>query len=128
MAFKENFCIDNIQNLDGEEWKHIDIFNGFYYISNYGRIKSKNRYNSILLSQETAANGYKRITIKKKHYKVHRLVALYFLENDNPTEKKEVHHKDYNRVNNKAVNLEWIEPSKHRKMKNPKGKQNNENK
>lgn len=37
-----------------------------------------------------------------------RLVALAFIENDNPTYKTEVNHKDYNRKNNHVDNLEWI--------------------
>lgn len=40
LVFEKPFCIDDIENLQGEEWKIIDNSNGEYMISNYGRIKS----------------------------------------------------------------------------------------
>ena len=43
---------------------------------------------------------------KRKKFRVHRLVAMYYI--DNPENKKEVNHKDKNRLNNKIDNLEWV--------------------
>lgn len=43
---------------------------------------------------------------------VHRLVALYFLpENDDPIRKNIVDHLDGNKLNNHYSNLEWVTPS-----------------
>ena len=54
---------------------------------------------------------------KGKQYTIytHRLVAEYFIENDNPEEKTIVHHKDGNKTNNFYLNLEWVSPSEHNK-------------
>jgi hypothetical protein len=41
----------------------------------------------------------------------HRLVAEYFVKNDDPEHKTFVHHKDENKLNNNADNLEWVTPS-----------------
>lgn len=40
--------------------------------------------------------------------RVARAVALAFIDNDNPQVKTEVSHKDYNRANDCAENLEWV--------------------
>lgn len=45
---------------------------------------------------------------KRKCIKVHRLVADAFIENDDSINKTTVNHKDGNRANNKAENLEWV--------------------
>ena len=42
---------------------------------------------------------------KGKRYKVHRLVAITFVEN--PNSFTEVNHKDGNKLNNTVNNLEW---------------------
>ena len=54
-------------------------------------------------------NGYINISIDKKIYQLHRLVALYFCEN--PNNKLQVNHIDGNKTNNKAENLEWVTQS-----------------
>ena len=40
---------------------------------------------------------------------VHRLVAEYFVYNPNPKEYTEINHKDENKENNCAYNLEWCD-------------------
>lgn len=50
-------------------------------------------------------NGYLRGTISGKDVYIHRLVAEAFCEN--PRGCKEVNHKDGNKQNNNADNLEW---------------------
>lgn len=51
-----------------------------------------------------------------KNMKVHRLVALAFIPN--PENKKTVNHKDGNRLNNAADNLEWATQEEQNRHKN----------
>lgn len=57
--------------------------------------------------------GYVFITLigqngKKKNLRVHRLVAKAFVHN--PDNKPDVNHKDEDKTNNNASNLEWVTP------------------
>ena len=116
------YCIDDIENLQGEEWKEIDNSGGNYFISNMGRIKSYKGYKARLLSQTTAENGYKRVntdffgTGTTANFTVHRLVAEYFVEKPNKPMCDIVHHKDFNSLNNKATNLQWVTKEEHKKI------------
>lgn len=50
--------------------------------------------------------GYHRVTINKKAYRVHRLVAKMFIKNDD-LKKIQINHIDGNKSNNSIENLEW---------------------
>ena len=116
------YCIDDIENLQGEEWKEIVNSGGNYFISNMGRIKSYKGYNAKLLSQTTADNGYKRVNVDffgtgtTANFTVHRLVAEYFVEKPNKPMCNIVHHKDYNSLNNKSNNLIWVTKEEHKEI------------
>jgi hypothetical protein len=86
-----------------EIWK--SIFEDNYEISNYGNVKS-NLFKKPRLLKPDNSTGYSRVLINKKWHSVHRLVALYFLENTK--NKPQVNHKDENKLNNNVLNLEWV--------------------
>lgn len=73
------------------------------------------------LSTEETSKGYLRVYLskngKRKHHKVHRLVARAFIPN--PDNKPQVNHIDGNKHNNSITNLEWVtdeENKLHRKQ------------
>lgn len=94
-----------------EVWKDIEGYNGMYEVSNYGRVKSN--YSDRILKQAIDNRGYYRCSLSKNDtlttYKVHRLVAEYFVEN--PENKPEVNHKNGNKLDNRAVYIEWCTKS-----------------
>ena len=117
-----------------EIWKEIDDFSN-YYVSNYGRVKSLKYGKERILVQNIERGGYLHVMLTKdrKKYtkKVHRLVAFAFPEICGEWfEGAEVNHKDENKQNNKAENLEWCDHSYNntygdktaRMIKNRKGK------
>ena len=96
-----------------EEWKDIKDYEGKYQISNLGRVKSLN-YNNTKKSKllhQSLINSYYSVCLwkrgKGKQYRVHRLVAIHFI--DNPLHLPEVNHKDENKLNNCVDNLEWCD-------------------
>ncbi len=120
-VYSKNFCEDNIVSLDNEVFKEIDNTDGKYLISNYGRVKSLMGYTAIILKPYITPNGYYRLQIIQDgvptNFFIHSLVATAFL---NPPKSLncQIHHKDFNSLNNKADNLEYLNPVEHRKKHN----------
>ena len=97
-----------------EIWKDIKGFEGKYQVSNYGNVKSLN-YNRTgkerLLKQNIDKYSYHNIHLysygKDKRFLIHRIVAEAFIPN--PDNLPYVNHKDENKKNNCADNLEWCD-------------------
>lgn len=110
-----------------EQWKDIKGYEGLYQVSNLGRVKSLERYKKNngntetligekILKQSINNKGYCRIHLckdaHKKAFSVHRLVAEAFIPNPyniSPYIKPEINHKDEDKTNNNADNLEWCD-------------------
>jgi hypothetical protein len=82
-----------------EIWKDIDGLSG-YKISSYGRVMSKR---GIIKNQ--LGIKYQQVTIKRKTYTIHKLVAENFL-GKRPAEYV-IDHIDNNSLNNKLENLQY---------------------
>ena len=108
-----------------EIWKDIEGYEGLYQVSNLGRVRSLDRYytkphprngvptkyfkHGTVIVCHVHRNGYVGVVLKvggvKKNFMVHRLVAKAFVPGY--FENADVNHKDCNRQNNHADNLEW---------------------
>ena len=104
-----------------EEWRDIKGYEGFYQVSNMGRVKTlahetirkngrKLSVRERILKLGTDKDGYLLVNLcngsgKIKTVKVHRLVCEAF--HKNPENKPCVNHIDENKTNNIASNLEW---------------------
>lgn len=107
-------------SLQGEIFKPIKGTNNKYYISNLGRVLSFCRNKPrILKPWINIPNGYYQVKIKGKNYFIHRLVAIYFIYNNNKEINNTVHHKDGNKYNNKASNLQWMSRKENSSIGNP---------
>lgn len=123
-----------------ELWKDVVGYEGIYQVSNKGRVKrlAQKRINS---NQTTSweqvypesflrggidSKGYRQVNLSfglkgNNYLLLHRVVAMAFLEEPSEELKEEclkggykvvlVNHKDSDRLNNEADNLEWCTPS-----------------
>lgn len=107
-----------------ENWKAIAGYEGYYEVSDFGNIRSLTRKvntkgGSMRTSQgrniiqRRTRNGYMKVHLSKEGksrvHSVHRLVAIAFVPNIDGLQ--QVNHKDENKTNNRADNLEWVTQS-----------------
>lgn len=106
-----------------EIWVDIKDYEGLYQVSNWGRVKSLERYDALgrlveekILKEIINSSGHLYVNLCKngveKQYYIHRLVAMHFIPN--PYNKPEVHHRDHNPENNNVENLVWLTYEEHR--------------
>ncbi|MGG2111786.1 NUMOD4 motif-containing HNH endonuclease [Lysinibacillus pakistanensis] len=107
----------NKELLTMEQWKAIVEFEGFYEVSNLGRVRSLDRVTKsgqlrkgkYINSSYINKCGYKevRLYVDGKQYTklVHRLIAMAFIPN--PFNLGTVNHIDGVKTNNDISNLEW---------------------
>lgn len=102
-------------------WKDVIGYEGLYQVSDAGEVRSLDRYikqgsrmrfqkGRLLKAERCCSTGYMYVNLsnagKVKHCTVHRLVAVAFISN--PDNLPYINHKDENKGNNCADNLEWI--------------------
>lgn len=122
---KQKYNMENplkYNDIENEIWKPIEGFEGIYEVSNFGRVKSIDRYVIYKNGHKTFHKGriirqidnfgYKTVHLHKdgkqtSSVRVHRLVAIAFIPN--PLNLPIVNHKDEDRANNIVENLEWCD-------------------
>lgn len=75
-----------------------------YEISNLARIRNKKTER--IMKQTTNTLGYKVVSLNKKTFHVHRLLALAFIQN--PLNKLCIDHINNNKTDNNLLNLRWV--------------------
>jgi hypothetical protein len=89
-----------------KSWRKVTGYENIYWVSNKGEVK--NRRGLIMLPQLAFGKyycvGLSKNRFLKSHY-IHRLVAVAF--HPNPENKRVVNHKNNNKLDNRAENLEW---------------------
>ena len=113
--------------MQNEIWKVINNYNGYYEVSNFGRVRSITRkiertdpndidkkrlftYKGKLIPFWITKKGYCRCTLNingnKKNHLVHKLVEKEIISNEN--NKPQVNHMNCIKTDNTVENLEWV--------------------
>lgn len=105
-----------------EQWKPIPGYEGYYEVSDYGNVKSlarigkrkdgtPNPIKEKILKPCVNSNGYYYLNLCKdgntKNVRVHRLVAISFLNSSD----LQVNHRNGIKTDNRLENLEWVSRS-----------------
>jgi NUMOD4 motif/HNH endonuclease len=115
-----------------EVWKDVVGYEGKYQVSNLGKVRSLDRYYphnkgngqrlqpGKVMKFDITHRGYATVVFykndKRLRYEVHALVAAAFL-GKRPA-KYHAHHKNHNKLDNRAANLTYIDGGKHAKHHN----------
>lgn len=96
--------------LEHEEWRDVIGYEGLYQVSSFGRVKSFCRGKDKILKHDKNCFGYLNVKlykcgIKRKHFRVNRLVAQAFIPN--PDNLPCINHRNECRTDNSVWNLEW---------------------
>lgn len=100
-----------------EEWKQSVMDS--YEVSSLGNVRSIDRMvyrkrngkeqsyfkKGVQIKGQKEGSGYLQFSVGRKHVKIHRLVAMSFL--DNPLNKRCINHKNGIKTDNRVENLEW---------------------
>lgn len=105
------------ENTTTEEWRAVVGYEGFYEVSDLGRVRSLDRIKRNgkrargKILRTPLSEGYPCCNLvrggKQILNRVHRLVAAAFVEKPSD-EASTVNHKDFDRTNNRPDNLEWL--------------------
>ena len=112
--------------LEGEIWRPVVGYEGFYDVSNFGRVRNKGwRYgqhrSNVIIKQRIQRGGYISVKLskdkKQRSFLVHRLVyeafnrtlpKFEFKGKGHCDEVREINHIDENKQNNRIENLELV--------------------
>lgn len=108
-------------DIEQEEWRDVVGYEDAFQVSNLGRVRSKRRVLQFsdkkpdrvhlgrILKTQIDKWGYERVRVSyhdtKITFKVHRLVAQAFLQNQRS--KPQVNHVNGVKSDNRVTNLEW---------------------
>lgn len=116
VALREEVAAATFEETPGEEWRPIAGYEGFYEVSDLGRVRSMprivvsssgrhNRMGGFVLNAWVGGPGYPMVGLRQRSHLVHRLVLEAFIGPCPPGQM--CRHLNGNRQDARLVNLCW---------------------
>ena len=102
---RENFEEEDFEEEIDEQWEILLNHND--YEINRETLQIRKRSNHRILKETfSKGNGYIIITLNRRHYLKHRLIALQFIPN--PDNLPFIDHINHDRTDNRISNIRWV--------------------
>lgn len=75
----------------------------------------RNKKTKRVIKETVNSDEYHEVTLRHKRYRLHRLIAIQWIANDDPEHKTQIDHINHDRGDNRLENLRWITPSNNSK-------------
>jgi hypothetical protein len=112
----------NNNEMDETGWKDIPIKDLEKYQAHPSGLV-RNKVTKIIRSVNKTHNKYINYTFGKNFtISAHKIIAITFIENDDPKNKTQIDHINENKTDNRVENLKWITPSDNVKKAVNKGR------
>ena len=97
------------------QFETLKVDNDYEIALNHYPYIIRNKSTGYVRKETIQRDGYHNLTFKNKTYGVHVIVAIQWLENDDPEHKTQVDHINHIPDDNRLENLRWITPSDNQK-------------
>ena len=90
------------------EWQTCVVDDEYEIFSEFPYPLRRKGSDKIIKEYVERSTGYVRCALNRIKFNKHRLIALQFIDNDDPMHKTFIDHRDHNRANNHIENLRWV--------------------
>ena len=99
------------------EFETLKVNNNYEISINHYPYIIRNIKTKRVIKETINGDDYHEITLQHKRYRLHRVVAEQWIENDDPENKIQVDHINHDRGDNRIENLRWCTRSENMKNK-----------
>ena len=99
--------VETIDETNGE-WEELEVDSDYEIWNQYPYPIRRKGSDKVISESIRDSCGYYVCSLNKKAYKKHRIIAIQWLPNDDPINKRFIDHRNRIRADNRLENLRWV--------------------